>query len=418
MSETRDVQIIRDLTQQYLDLCAKPVYDERRQLWRAHNSLQPTRPLVIIHYGMWNVWCREFFGDQILQCEDPLFREQERNLRMNLWHDSVGDDWILEPWLTQGAAVKHGGSWTGVWGVENAELERSDDEGGSFRNVKPPLQSWEDVAKMRAPRHEIDEAATAQAVGRLQDAVGDLIAIDVNRGPLLSGFMGDISTCLAYLRGLQQLMVDMYESPAQLKELLAFMRDGILLNQQQAEEAGDFSLTNHSNQAMPYALDLEDPVANSGPRRRKELWGFFAAQEYTLISPQFHDEFLYQYQLPIMSHFGLTHYGCCEDLTRKIDMLRQAPNLRSIAVTPVADVVASAEQIGTDYVYSWRPNPTDMVAHSWDEGRVRRIIGEGLRATQGCRVHVHLKDIETVGGDPQRLAQWVAVVRDEIEKLP
>ena len=418
MSETRDVQIIRDLTQQYLDLCAKPVYDERRQLWREHNSLQPTRPLVIIHYGMWNVWCRDFFGDQILECEDPFFRAHERNLRMNIWHDSVGDDWILEPWLTQGAAVKHGGSWTGVWGVENAELERSGEEGGSFRNLRPPLQSWDDVARMRAPQHEIDEAGTEQAVGRLHEAVGDLIDIDVNRGPLLSGFMGDISTCLAYLRGLQQLMVDMYESPAQLKELLAFMRDGILLNQQQAEEAGDFSLTNHSNQAMPYALDLEDPVANSGPRRRKELWGFFAAQEYTLISPKFHDEFLYQYQLPIMSHFGLTHYGCCEDLTKKIDMLRQASNLRSIAVTPVADVVASAEQIGTDYVYSWRPNPTDMVAHSWDEGRVRRIIGEGLRATQGCRVHVHLKDIETVGGDPQRLAQWVAVVRDEIEKLP
>lgn len=417
MSENRDVQILRSLVQEYLDLCRKPVYDERRQLWREHNSLRPTRPLVIIHYGMWNVWCRDFFGEQTLQCQDPLFRNHERTLRMSIWHDSVGDDWILEPWISHRAAVKHGGSWTGVWGVENAELERSSDE-GSFRNVKPPLQTWDDMAKMRAPVHEVDEAATAEAVSKLQDAVGDLIEIDVNRGPLLQGFMADISTSLAYLRGLQQLMVDMYESPTQLKELLAFMRDGILMNQQQAEEAGDFSLSNHANQAMPYSLELEDQQANSGPRRRKELWGFFAAQEYTLISPKFHDEFLYQYQLPIMSHFGLTHYGCCEDLTKKIDMLRQAPNLRSIAVTPVADVVASAEQIGTDYVFSWRPNPTDMVAHSWDEGRVRRIIGEGLRATQGCHVHVHLKDIETVGGDPGRLAQWVAVVKDEIEKLP
>jgi hypothetical protein len=413
---SRDVSILRDLVKQYAELAAQPVQQERRDHWRAHNSLKDTPLLVLATYGMWNMWCREFFGDHILQCEDPFFRAHERHLRLQLWHDTVGDDHILEPWLTQGPTHRTRGGWCGVWGVD-VELERSSQEGGAFKVSSSPIKNWDDLAKMTVPHHDLDEEATAANVARLQDAVGDLITIDANRGPVMTGFMGDISTSLAYLRGLEQVMLDMYESPSQLQELLAFMRDGILQNQQEAEDAGDFSLTCGHNQALSYADELADPQPNSAPCRRRDLWGFFAAQEYTLISPRFHDEFLYQFQLPIMKHWGLTHYGCCEDLTQKIDMLRQAPNLRSIAVTPVANVARSAEQIGRDYVMSWRPNPTDMVCADFDEGRIRRIIGEGLRACRGGCVHVHLKDIETVQGDPSRLARWVQIVREVGEEV-
>ncbi len=414
---SQDKQILRALVQEYLEKISYPVYEERRALWRDHFSLKPTRPPVLIIFGMWNVWAREVFGDAQMQCQDPFYREYERTLRMDLFHHEIGDDMILEPWLTV-RAVFSGikGSWTGVWGLD-VELQRPEIEGGAFKNIKPPLQTWEDMQKMTWPRHVIDEEATARNVERLQEAVGDLITIDINRGPIMQGFYADISTSLAYLRGLEQLMLDMYESPRELHQLLAFMRDGILENQRQAEEAGDFSLTCSHNQAMPYGGGLEDPQPNSGPRTRKQLWGFFAAQEYTLISPQFHDEFLFQYQLPIMAQYGLTHYGCCEDLTNKIDMLRQAPNLRSIAVTPVANLPRCVEQIGTDYAISWRPNPTDMVCADFNEERIRRIIREGLQAARGTYLHIFLKDIETVRGEPNRLRRWTEIVRSEIDHV-
>ncbi len=134
------------------------------------------------------------------------------------------------------------------------------------------------------------------------------------------------------------------------------------------------------------------------------------------VSPQMHEEFVLEYQLPIMEKFGLVAYGCCEDLTHKIDMLRRIPNLRRIAVTPVADVARCAERIGEDYVFSWRPNPALMVSCGFDEERVRRIIREGLQAARGCHVDITLKDIETVQGDPTRLRRWVEVVREVIEE--
>ncbi len=412
MTVENDKQTLRDLAREYAAIAAKPIQDERRKLWSDHFSLKPTRPLILTSYGMHNVWCREVFGDDQMCCEDPFYRQWERQLRMAIFRDSTGDDCIQEPFISMGAAVK--GSWGRMWGVEEANLP-SDMDGGAWK-FDPPIKDWSDLDKLTVNHHEVDEAATEENYQRLADAIGDIIPIDINRCPALTGFCADISTDITKLRGLDQLMMDMYDSPDQLHRLLAFMRDGILQNNREAEDAGHYSLTCHQNQAMPYAHELEPPRANSGPRKRSDLWGFCAAQEYTLISPEFHDEFLFQYQMDIYKHFGLVHYGCCEDLTRKMEMLRQLPNLRSIAVTPRADVQTSAEQIQQDYAFSWRPNPADMVCTSWDEARVRRIIGDGLKAARDCCVHIHLKDIETVQGEPDRLQRWVKLVRSIIDQ--
>jgi len=414
MADTkRDITVLRDLAKQYKEYALDPIQETRRDLWRRHNSLKPTRPLVLATYGMWNVWCREVFGDRAMQCTDPFFREHERNLRMNIYHHSVGDDYILEPWITQRAAVQ--GQWRALWGLTEGN-QPSGVEGGAWK-FDPPIKDWSDLAKLSRPPHAIDEKETAARAGRLRDAVGDILEVDVDRSPVCLSFMADISTCLAGLRGLEQMMLDLFDAPAELHRLLAYMRDGVLANQQAAEDAGDFGLTSQHNQCMPYSEELEGPRPNVRPRKRSQLWGFFAAQEFTLISPAMHDEFLLQYQLPIMKQFGLTAYGCCEDLTTKITMLRQAPNLRIIAVAPRANLQRCAEQIGTDYAISWRPNPTDHVCAGFDEERIRRAIREGLRICRGCRLHLHLKDIETVEGEPERLARWVRIVREESDKM-
>ncbi len=409
-----DIDILRALASRYSEIAAMPIQDEKRKLWADHFSLRNTRVPILATYGMWNVWCREVFADTQMQCQDPFYRQHERDLRMRIFqHDVVADDSVQQPWLTLGAAVT--GGWGNLWGVAEA-MHSSGVEGGAA-SFDPPLKSWDDMSKLRMTHHAVDEAETARRLEKLSTAIGDLLPIDVQRSPAHIGFMADISTSITKLRGLEQLMLDMYEAPEELHRLLAFMRDGILQNNREAEAAGHFTLTSAQNQAIPYADGLEPLRPNSGPRMRKDIWGFCAAQEFTLISPEFHDEFLFQYQLPIYAHFGLTHYGCCEDLGRKISMLRQLKNLRSIAVTPLADVRFCADQIGTDYAISWRPNPTDMVCCGYSEERVRRIIGDGLAACRGGFPHIHLKDVETVEGDVSRMTRWVRLVREIAEKV-
>jgi hypothetical protein len=257
----------------------------------------------------------------------------------------------------------------------------------------------------------VDETATAASLEKLQDAIGDIMPVAVDRSPIWSGWWADLSTALFYLRGLDQLMLDMHDHPSWFHDLLSFMSRGILKVQAEAEAAGDYSLINGGNQAMCYSRELPDPTDRAGVKR-DQLWDFCAAQEYALVGPRHHDEFLLQYQLPIIEKYGLSAYGCCEDLTHKIDMLRQIKNLRRISVTPVADPARNAEQIGTDYVISWRPNPAEMICCGFDQDKVKRIVREAMEAMKGCHVDVHLKDVQTVNHQPELLRDWVRIVRE------
>lgn len=44
---SNDKQIIRDLAKTYLELCMSDEEDEKRKLWRDHNSLKKTRVPIL-----------------------------------------------------------------------------------------------------------------------------------------------------------------------------------------------------------------------------------------------------------------------------------------------------------------------------------------------------------------------------------
>ena len=398
-------QLVRDLAQQYVDACAAPVQEERRRLWRAHNSLGETRPLIYIRAFAWGE-----MSQSKCQCEDPLLRQYEAFFRQHLFWNSLDDDSIFEPWVSVAAVHR-----CSDWGVP-AERRRSSDARGSWK-MDYPIRDPEDLAKLQPARHDIDEEATATRVSQVQDLLGDLIAVDVDRAPAFRNWSADISTHLGYMRGIEHFMLDMMDRPEWLCEMVGFMSEGIQRAQSEAEDAGDWGLSAHQNQAMSYAEELADPAANVRGVKRRQLWCFMAAQEFTATSPGQHDEFLLQFQLPILKEFGLTAYGCCEDLSHKIDMLRQIPNLRRIAVAPAADVASCAAQIGRDYVLSYRPSPTDMVGYGLDRARVAALLRADLEACRNGVVDITLKDVETVEGDEDRVRQWVKLTREVIDEV-
>ena len=402
---TNDRQILRDLAKQYAAVAAKEVQTQRRDLWRQHNSFKRTRPPIYIRAFAWG----EMPQSQCV-CEDPFYRQHESFFRQMLFRDTFNDDYIIEPWVTVGATcVTHP---DGVWGLP-VKWTRSTQPGGSGV-WDAPIKEEGDLERLAEPHHVIDEEGTARNVEKLQDAIGDLVTVNVDRGPACQTWAADISTQIAKLRGLEQIMWDMVERPEWLHKLLARMRDGILCVHEEAEQAGDWTLCNQQNQAMAYAEELDDPAPNSESVTREQLWCFCASQETTGVGPKMFDEFMVQYQIPIIEKFGLSSYGCCEDLTQKIDVLRQIPNLRRIAVSPMANVAKCADQIGTDYVFSYRPSPSDMVSYSFDEDRVRRLLRRDLSACDGCHVDITLKDVETVESDPTRIRRWVEILREEI----
>ena len=406
--EDREINIVRELAKKYREICNAPEQNGKRDMWRRHNSFRKTPVLIYIRAFAWN----EMPESKCL-CQNEFLRGYENFFRQAVFRSSFKDDFIFEPWLNVGAAYKCSG-----WGV-NAERHFVDEENETLTafKVEYPLKELADFEKMRAPWHEIDEVETAQRKRIMEDMVGDIITVNLDRSPAYRMWTADISTDLGYLRGIENIMLDMFDNPEWLHKLLAFMRDGTLRAQESAEKAGDWGLCAHQNQAMPYAEELQDPAANVNGVKRSQLWGYMAAQEYTLISPEMHDEFLLQYQIPILEKFGLVAYGCCEDLTRKIDMLRKIKNLRRIAVSPFANVAKCAEQIGSDYILSYRPSPSDMVSYGFDSERIKKtIVGDlGIFKRNGSCFDITLKDVETVQNDPDRIRRWVEVVRGVTE---
>ncbi|MBU8901531.1 MAG: hypothetical protein KOO69_02210 [Victivallales bacterium] len=405
--KTKEQLVLRELVKAYLDIAQNDEQEKKREIWRAFHGFEDGPPPIIASAAGYFIWMQEFLNTQ-MQCSDPVLRQHEFELRRRLFFSTVGDDSVFEPWLNVTASKKMGSE--GRWGIK---MEQSSDIETNARHMEFPIKTYDDVSLLKPACHEIDEDKTAEHVNKLAEAVGDIISIDVNRGPWCqNGFSADLSTDLGYLRGMENFMLDMYEHPDELHNLLAIMRDAVLAAQEKAEEAGDISLSGYHPQApLPYTRGMEDLKPNSGPRKREDLWYNCAAQEYIMVSPQMHYEFMLKYQLPIISQYKHVHYGCCEDLTNKIDMLRKIPNLRMISVAPSCDIEKCAEQIGKDYLISWRPNPTDMVCTNWDEVRVSRIVKSAKSTFKNNRYCIHLKDNETLGGEMDRLQRWVSLVR-------
>ncbi len=405
-------QRIRDLAKETYEYAVSPEMERRRLLWTDHNSMVFTRPPIYIRA----IPFQEYPEAQELVCTDPYLRSLESAFLLNRYRMRIkNDDTIIEPWVTVQASVRQ--SPEGVYGLP-AELEEK--TGGAIcARFHPVLIDEEDVKKLHVMPYEVDEEETSRRLERAYDAVGGILDIAEDRQACLCRMWNnDISTAIAKLRGLEQIMWDVYDDPEWLSSLAAWMRDRILEHIDQTEKAGGFHLVNHQNQAMPYCRELEPPSASREPVRTKQLWGYMAAQEFTTFGPDMFEEFMFRYQKPILERYGLAAYGCCEDLTQKIGIIKTLKNLRRIAVSPFADVKKCAEAIGGDYILSYRPNPSTACSRGVDEEFVRRELNEAADVfdANGCKWDVTLKDLETTTGDPGAIIRWTAIVRDVLDR--
>ena len=86
------------------------------------------------------------------------------------------------------------------------------------------------------------------------------------------------------------------------------------------------ALANHSH-TIPSPV-LKSDGFDPDKVRASDLWGCGTAQIFSAVSPAMHQEFDLASTLQWMKRFGLNYYGCCEPLDKKIEILRNIPNLR------------------------------------------------------------------------------------------
>ncbi|NQU11653.1 hypothetical protein HQ590_12740, partial [bacterium] len=220
------------------------------------------------------------------------------------------------------------------------------------------------------------------------------------------------------LRGLERFMVDMTDDPPGLHRLMAFLRDGTLNLVQFLEDNGLYALNNEGDYVGSGGFGWTNQLPASGftgQVRTRDLWCLAESQETVGVSPAMFEEFVLQYQRPIMDRFGLVCYGCCEPVDNRWHLLRTIPNLRRVSVSPWANRAVMAENLADRYVYSLKPHPGLLAQERFDPEAVRADLRDALTKARGCHLEIIMKDNHTIRNDPRRVTEWCRIAREEIQ---
>lgn len=401
-------EVLRALAWRVRELAELPEQEEKRRLWYKHNALEGTRPLVFCDpENGWN----EIITPQSLRCEGRLARHWETLLRKEIfWGESMGDDRVIEPYFDVPCVYEETS-----WGLQEKIIKT--EERGSYR-WDPPLKDYKDLEKLRFPEIYIDEEASQKLFELAQEVFDDILT--ARRKTTWWWTLG-MTWTLVNLRGLEQVMLDMYDHPGELHKLMAFLRDGHLAKLDFLERHNLLALNNDGTYVgsggFGYTCELPQKDFDGVHVRTIDMWGFAESQETCYVSPEMFEEFIFPYQYSILERFGLNCYGCCEPLHSRWHVVRRFPRLRRVSVSPWADLRKMAEYLEDAYIYSLKPNPADLAVPCIDEGYIRKKLREALEVTKGCRVEVIMKDNHTIGGNPENVIAWCRIAKEEAEQV-
>jgi hypothetical protein len=403
MISPKERTLLRDLARKVAEIASLPVMAERREMWESHNRLQRVRPMVLVFpEGSW----REILPRTTLECESPEAKEVEWALRSRIiQHEQLHDDNVMEKEWVVSKAIHNSG-----WGLQ-AKRVPSDSPTGAWA-FDPVVKIPADLKKLQFPEIAYDEKVTLDRLARDQELLGDILDVKLVGVRHLSFHLMNLYTSL---RGLEEVMMDMVENPNMLHDAMAFLEEGHREIVRQYEEQNLLSLNNdgsyHSSGGVGYTTELPADGFDPEHVRPKDMWASAEAQEMALVSPAMHSEFILAYEKRLLEPFGLNGYGCCEDLSRKLDDVLTIPNIRRISISPWADVERSAEKLNGNAIFSWKPNPAHLVG-TFNPEALRGYIRHTLEVTGDCVIEMILKDTHTCENHPERFTHWADIAQE------
>lgn len=427
----RNKEILRHLASRVAEIAFHPRQERLRRLWTDHNDLKDSTPIVLCFpEGAW----LECIPQDTLQIDDPLLRSWETKLRMAIYtHDVIGDDQVIDavfnvPWDI---------SWTGYGLEPEVEVPKgsrsvyyvhpyvsmslmSGSDLGAY-HVAPALQERSDLERL-TPRKVIINPDTSSQWLEMAHEVFDGI-LDVRRRLSTWLLIGGVAPSAVRLRGMENLMLDMFDDPEWVHRFVRFLADDHNACLDTLEDGG--YLTPNSGcewigtGGLGYTSELPRPDYDASRVRLRDVWGGVEAQDLVGISGEMFAEFFLPYIKPIMERFGLSHYGCCEPVHGWLPHLKTIDNLRRVSVSAWADVKKCAEQMRGDYVFSYKPSPTSICTGAMDESLILAELSQafGIIKEHGCVPEVIMKDLHTIRHEPERIKKWVEIARRAVEQV-
>ncbi len=411
MFSKHDVEILRTTAKQVKEAADRDNSEEKIAFWKRHTSLKGERPAVFVHpdYSWFELIPRES-----LQCEDPYARKLERKMKKVIFHSKyLPDDVPILDTINVEKVIHNT-----MWGVEPQRI-LTGQYAGAYKHA-PIIEEPEDWKKLSKPKVSHDEEATRIRYEAVCNAVGDILK------PVLVGntnYSVHMMNWYCSYRGLDNMLTDLILEPEMVHEAIQFFTEGVIDMYRQMEEQNLLSLNNdntyHYTGGVGYNDELPGEDFDPNHVKLKNVWGAAEAQEFAVVSPAMHEEFILQYERKVLELFGLNGYGCCDDLSRKLDNVLKIKNLRRVAVCPWADISNFVPVLQDKYLMTWKPQPAPLAMNDFNasvEESIRKELCEGVRKARGGRLELILRDTTTVKCEPERFTKWIEIAREAIKE--
>ena len=399
--------VLRPLAERVAAHAASSQMVERRELWRRHNQLEATRPLILCDpENGWN----DIITERQLRCRGKLTRRWEAELRKEIfWAEEMGDDKPVEPVFDIPYTVT-----ADDWGLQTVFRQA---QGEGAKTWESPLADYnKDLKRLHEPHFEIDWETTNGSVELARDLFGDLLTVRLKGTWWWS--LG-ITVVAVFFRHIDRMYTDMLDHPDELKELFSVISGGLTKKVDYLETHGLLSLNNDGTYVGSGGYGFTDELPQDdfdGQVRCKDMWGFAESQETVSVSPGMYEEFIFPYEKPLTDRFGLTCYGCCEPVHMRWNVVKRHHNLRRVSCSPWADIPTMAEFLEDKYIMSIKPNPAVLASPRIDVDSIRKELRQTLDMTRGCVVEIIMKDNHTLGGEPENAVQWCRIAKEEAQR--
>lgn len=406
-----ELVLLREYAKKYAQLALSESNLKRPDQYRKLNSLKMVKPPILVFEVPWGEL--EDQKELKLECETDLYRGIERTIKRTLYQfKNFEGDYAIHPYYKVKIRTKSTGIGLNVEEVKINSTTGTDISAHEYHDVLPDEDSLENITM---PTMETDNEATQRALEAAHEVFDGIM--DVGLGGYQ--FYFNMWDELPRYHGVEKCLIDIYDRPEfmhkMMKRFTDYHEETINLYEKlNILETDAYYL--HCTPACTYELPVKDMTKEKVSA--KDVWGRGMAQIFAVVSPDMHKEFDIGYMKRLFDRCGLTYYGCCEPLDKKIDILREFTNLRRISITPWADADVAADAMGDKYVLSAKSNPAYVSQPVFDP---QPVIEETKKILLGCKrnntpCEFILKDISTINRNQNHLTQWVKTVSDTIDR--
>jgi len=404
----KEIHILRELAKKVAEISSRPIEEEKKKRWTAHNDLQSGKPLIFCDpENGWN----EIITQDNIKCETPLARVWEMALRKEIfWAEGMKDDRVIEPYFN----VAYNYTDTG-YGIREEQV--GGENGGSFVYKFPITDYEKDFDKLKFPEIIVDYDKTHEVVDLAKSTFDGILEVR-----LKGTWWWTLGMTWDYikLRGLENLMLDVLMYPDWVHNLMDFLCKSFHKRLDFLESNKLLSLNTEGTYVGSGGFGWTDQLPADGYNphhiRLIDMWGFGESQETTGIAPESFNEFILPYQKTLLERFGLNCYGCCEPIDPRWEYVKTIPRLRRVSLSPWADVKKMKDYLGNKYIMSLKPSPTPLASENMNEEVVRKEIAKKVDDSMSCNIELIMKDNHTLGKNPKNATRWCEIARQEINK--